>query len=204
MKNDYIFSKKSTEEKVLYKKEDLSLIYTEGQKEFLINFYNERANSEDGYILDIVLFQQELLKNQNFSTEEYYQISSILLASEQSIFVLDGITQEDINYEEKFSFSSKSSDDGFWACMRRKAGRAIGEGIVQGALFGAIGGWIADANGGTLVIPFIGTATGAVGGAVFGAAGGAVLCALGGAFWTARSCGGGRALKTWIEKAKRL
>jgi hypothetical protein len=204
MKNDYIFSKKSTEEKVLYKKEDLSLIYTERQKEFLINFYNELANSEDGYILDIVLSHKELLKNQNFSTEEYYQISSILLASEQSILVLDGITQEDINYEEKSSFSSKSSDDGFWACMRQKAGRAIGEGIAQGAILGAITGGYYGATGGTVVLPFIATATGAVGGAVLGAAGGAVLGALGGGFWAARSCGGGRALKTWIELAQRF
>lgn len=190
--------KSSTEEKTTYNKEDLSDVYSENQKGFLVNFYNELANSEDGYILDIVLSHKNLLKNQNFNTEEYNQINSILLVSEQSILVLDGVIKEDANYQQKSSFSSKTSGDGFWDCMRKKAGRAIGEGLAQGAIVGAASGGFYGATGGSVVLLGIGTATGAVGGAVFGAAGGAVVGAVGGAFWTARSCGSGSAFKKWL------
>lgn len=67
-------SKKSVQKNVIYTKDELSDIYSEKQKEFLVNFYNELANSEDGLILDIVLNYKDLLNNQNFSPEEYNQI----------------------------------------------------------------------------------------------------------------------------------
>jgi hypothetical protein len=196
--------KSSTEEKITYNKEDLSEVYSENQKEFLVSFYNELANSEDGFILDIVINYKNSLNDQNFSSEEYNQIYTQLITSEQSILVLDGITKEDMNYERKSSFSSKSYGDGFWACMRKKAGRAIGEGLAQGAIVGAISGAYYGVTGSSVVLPGIGTATGAVGGAVFGAASGAVVGAVGGALWTARGCGGGSAFKKWlIENAQR-
>lgn len=164
------------------------------------NFYNELANSENGFILDIVINYKNSLDNHSFNYEEYNQIYTQLIASEQSILVLDGII-DDVNTEMKSSFSSKNSGGGFWDCMRQKAGRAIGEGLAQGAIVGAISGGYYGATGGTVVLPGIGTVTGAVGGAVFGAAGGAVIGALGGAFWTARNCGGGGALKQFLEEA---
>lgn len=199
--NKYKLSRKGSEDKVLYKKEDLSSIYSENQKEFLVSFYNELANSEDGYILDIVVNYKELLSQKSFSSEEYNQINIILVSSEQSILVLEGIIAEDENSQQKSSFSSKSSGDGFWDCIRKKAGRAIGEGLAQGAIFGAISGAYYGATGGTIVLPGIGSATGAVGGAVFGAAGGAVLGSVGGALWTVRNCGGGTAIREFLEKA---
>ena len=198
-----VASKKSIKESIVYTKEDLSDVYTDKQKEFLVKFYNELSNSEDGFILDVVLNYKDLLNSQNFSSEEYNQIYTLLIASEQSILVLDGII-DDVNTELKSSFSSKNSGGGFWDCMRQKAGRAIGEGLAQGAIVGAISGGYYGATGGTVVLPGIGTATGAVGGAVFGAAGGAVIGALGGAFWTARNCGGGGALKEFLEKARNI
>lgn len=190
IKNDYIFSKKSTEEKVLYKKEDLSLIYPDRQKEFLINFYNELGNSEDGYILDIVLSYKELLKNKNFSTEEYNQIRPILLASEQSILVLYGSTPKDINYKKKSWILNGRSEEVVWDCMREKAGRAIGEGLVRGAIYGGAAGFYYGVVGGTLVLPFFGTAAGGAGCAIFGAVGGAIFGAHAGVFYALTTCNG--------------
>lgn len=199
--NGYKLSRKSLEEKVLYKKEDLSNFYSEGQKIFLINFYNELANSLDGNILDTVIAHKKLLSEQNFTSEEYNQINLILLSSEQSILILDNIIAGDKNSQEKSSFSAKSSDCGFWCCMRKNAGKAIGRGIVGGAIMGGISGGIAGAAGGTVVLPLVGTATGAVGGAVFGATLGAVRGAAIGAIWTAVDCGAGTALKEFLEEA---
>jgi hypothetical protein len=190
IKNDYIFSKKSTEEKVLYKKEDLSLVYTDRQKEFLINFYNELGNSEDGYILDIVLTYKELLKNQNFSTEEYNQIRPILLASEQSILVLYGSTPKDINYKKKSSFSSKSSEKVVRDCIRKKGGITVGKSIVRGAIFGAAAGFRYGVVGGAIVLPFFGTIAGGAGCAIFGAVGGAIFGAYVGAIYVIAICNG--------------
>lgn len=193
-------------EKVSYSKEDLSEVYSENQKEFLVDFYNELANNEDGYILDVVLNYKDLLKQRNLSEAEFNQINSILVVSEQSILILDGVVKPDdesytsqaTDIYEKSSFSSKSKGDGFWDCMRLKAGKAIGRGLVEGAIVGAIGGAKAGAGGGTVALPVIGTITGAVGGAVFGAAGGAVGGAVVGAIWTAVDCGAGSAFKRWL------
>lgn len=202
LKKNYKFKqlKKKSEDKILYNKEDLSDVYSEKQKEFLVSFYNDLSNSENGYILDIVLSYKKSLNKQNFNLEEYHQINTILISSEQSILVLDGVIAEDENSEEKSSFSSKNSDCGFWCCMRKNAGRAIGRGIAQGAIIGGISGAFYGATGGTIVLPGIGTATGAVGGAVFGAAAGAVSGAVGNAIWQAVDCGGGGALKQFLEE----
>ena len=126
--------RQSEEESVNYKKEDLSDVYSERQKKFLIDFYNKLANSEDGNILDIVIEYKNSLINQGFSTEEYEQINTLLVASEQSILVLDGIIETGEDAIQKSSFSSRGSDCGFWCCMRKKAGKAIGRGIVTGAI----------------------------------------------------------------------
>ncbi|WOC40133.1 hypothetical protein [Polaribacter sp. HL-MS24] len=195
------YSKSSTEE-IVYTVNELSDIYSDKQKEFLVNFYNELANSKDGYILDIVTSHKDLLTQQNFNSEEYEQIHSLLIASEQSILVLDGIIEID-DAEKKSSFSSRGQGDGFWDCMRINAGKAIGRGIVTGAIGGAISGAYYGATGGTVVLPGVGTATGAVGGAVFGAAGGATVGAIWGAIWTAVDCGGGVALKEFFKSSKK-
>jgi hypothetical protein len=202
LKKDYQhkLSRKTIEDKVLYKKEDLSDVYSESQKEFLLNFYNELANCEDGNILDIVITYKDLLTKQNFTSEEFNQINIILVASEQSILILDDLTTEDDNFQQKSSFSSKSSNCGFWCCMRLKAGRAIGRGIVQGAIVGAISGGYYGAAGGTVILPGVGTTTGAVGGAVYGAAAGAVVGGVGNALWQAVDCGAGGGLKAMLEK----
>jgi len=181
--------KSSTEEKITYNKEDLSEVYSENQKEFLVSFYNELANSEDGFILDIVINYKNSLNNQNFSSEEYNQIYTQLIASEQSILVLDGIVEDGTDTALKSSFSYRGPDCDFWCCMRKKAGKAIGRGMVAGALRGAVRGGIAGAAGGTVALPGVGTVTGAVGGAVFGAAAGAIAGAGWGILWTAADCG---------------
>jgi len=193
-------AKSSIKDKVTYNKDDLSEIYSDKQKEFLVDFYNELANSEDGNILDIVIDYKNELNNQDFSSEEYNQIEALLIALKQFILVLDGIIETGEDAVAKSSFSARGPDCGFWCCMRKKAGKAIGRGMVYGAIGGAIGGAKIGAAGGTVVLPGIGTATGAVGGAVFGAAGGAISGAIGGAIWTAVDCGGGKALKDFIDK----
>jgi uncharacterized protein YcfJ len=60
------------------------------------------------------------------------------------------------------------------------------------------------AAGGTVVLPLVGTATGAVGGAVFGATLGVVRGATLATIWTAADCGaGGSFRKWWIEVQQR-
>ncbi|SNZ01284.1 hypothetical protein [Flagellimonas pacifica] len=199
-------SEPTLDEEVIYKKEDLSDTYSESQKEFLVNFYNELANNEAGYILDVVMKYKVLLNNQNFSSVESNQIYSILMTSEQSILIFDKINEVGSDEDKliKSSFSSKGSGCGFWCCMRKNAGKAIGRGIAGGAITGAISGGYYGATGGTVILPGIGTATGAVGGAVFGAAAGAVVGGVTSAVWTTVDCGGASALKEWTTVAMKV
>jgi len=192
-------SRLTEKETVEYTVDDLSEVYTDKQKGFLVDFYNEFANSKDGNILDIVINYKNELNNQDFSLEEYSQIETLLVASEQSILVLDGIIEIGEGAAEKSSFSAKGSC-GFWCCMRKKAGKAIGRGIVTGAITGAIVGAKIGATGGTVALPGVGTATGAVGGAVFGAAANAIRGAAAGAIWTAVDCGAGGGLAHFIKE----
>lgn len=186
-------------EEVVFSKDEFSDIYSDSQKEFLVEFFEGISNSEDGFISDVVESYKSKLSNNNFNEDEKNQLLTLLIASEQSIKNFEEAILD--NETSKSSFFSKSSAarGGFGDCFRQNAGRAIGRGIATGAIAGGIRGAIVGGVGGTVALPGVGTATGAVGGAVFGAAYGAVQGAVTGALWTAADCGAGRSLSNWIR-----
>lgn len=186
-------------EKVIFSKDEFSDIYSDSQKEFLIEFFERISNSKDGFISDLVESYKSKILNTNFSEEEGKQLLSILIASEQSIRNFEEAILDNETSKTSFFSWSSAARGGFWDCFRANAGRAIGRGIAMGAIAGGIRGAIVGGAGGTVALPGVGTATGAVGGAVFGAAYGAVQGAVTGALWTAADCGAGRSLSNWIR-----
>ncbi len=175
-----------TSDEVRYYKEDLPSIYSNKQKDFLLNYFNRVANVTNGELLTEISYYKSLLKSQSFEVEEYNQIYVILDVAEQTVVAINDMLPK----EDSANYLARSNGDwrGFLKCMGSK-GKSIARGMVEGAVAGGIAGAYAGAAGGTVVLPLVGTATGAVGGAVFGAANGAVVSAIGATLWAAADCG---------------
>ncbi len=173
-----------TSEKVEYTEEDLANIYTDAQKTFLLAYFNEVGNAKGSDLLDIIAKHKLTLENTSFTTEEYGHILFLLDSHEKTINLINEKLSIDMSSSKNISIQRK---DCFLNCISGE-GRNIARGMVGGAIGGAIWGGTTGAAGGTIVLPGIGTATGAVGGTVFGAAGGAVSGAFGAALWSTADC----------------
>jgi len=164
---------------VEYTIEDLADIYSDEQKIFLVEYFNEAANVKGSELTYVISKHKSKLENTSFDNEEYDQIFSILDTAEKTVVLIEDMLSTSINSKNDNSLSAK--DNCFWECMAGE-GRNIARGIAGGAIGGAIWGGSTGAAGGTVVLP------GAVGGAVFGAASGAVSGAIGATLWSAADC----------------
>lgn len=176
-----------TSDEVLYSDSDLPDFYTNKQKEFLLAYFNKVANVTDDELLTEIEYYKDLLKNQSFTEEEYNQIYSVLDVGEQTVIAINEMLPKETNTNK--SYSSRSSGDwkDFLVCVGGQ-GKFIARGMVEGAITGLISGALWGAGGGTVVLPGVGTATGAVGGGIFGMAVGAVTGTMGAIFWAAEDC----------------
>lgn len=174
-------------EKTKYTNDDISNVFSNKQKVFLVSLYNEISNPTDSFdINNIIVKYKDNLESSDFTKDEYGQLLVQMTILESSIYVVNQIIEE----IDKESTTSRGPCSSFNNCFTSSVGRNVGQGMVWGAAVGGIAGGITGAAGGTVVLPVAGTATGAVGGAVFGAADGAWKGALGGVLWTAGGCAG--------------
>lgn len=173
-----------TSEKVEYTEEDLADIYTAAQKTFLLAYFNEVANTKGNDLLDIIAKHKLSLENTSFTAEEYEHILFLLESHEKTINLIDEKLSIDLSFSKNISIQGK---DCFLNCIAGE-GRNIGRGIAGGAITGGVTGAYIGATGGTVVLPGIGTATGAVGGGAFGAAGGAISGGIIAAFFSVADC----------------
>lgn len=157
-------NKSVSKEKII--KIKLAPHYNKKENDFMINFYQDLANSYDNQIIEILNSKRVLLNKSNFSTNFKNEANFILNTVEKTVNKIVNI----LNNPQP-NKTGKSAD--FGDCMA-KQGKNIGRSIATGALVGAVSGAIIGASGGTIVLPGIGSAAGAIGGAVFGAARGAV------------------------------
>ena len=172
-------------ESVEYTIEDLADIYSDEQKIFLVVYFNEVANIKGSELTYVISKHKLKLENASFNNEEYDQIFSILDTAEKTVVLVEDMLSTSINSKSDNSLSAK--DNCFWECMAGE-GRNIARGIAGGAITGGITGAYIGGTGWTVVLPGIGSATGAVGGAVFGAAGGAISGGIITTFFSAADC----------------
>ncbi len=170
---------------VKYHKSDISDIYNDKQKNFLLDYFNEAANAEGSELLDIISSYKKALDSNSFSEEEYQQVFFILDSAEKTVISIEQALRESATSKKDNGITSKNNC--FWDCMAGK-GKEISRGMVGGAISGAVVGGVLGAGGGTVVFPILGTATGAVAGAVFGGAEGAMYGATTAALWATTDC----------------
>lgn len=170
---------------VEYTIEDLADIYSDEQKIFLVDYFNEAANVKGSELTYVISKHKSKLESTAFNDEEFDQIFSILDTAEKTVDLIEDMLSKSINSKNDNSLSAK--DNCFWECIAGE-GRNIARGIAGGAITGGITGGIAGGTAGTVVFPILGTATGAVAGGVFGAAEGAIYGAVGAAFFSAADC----------------
>ena len=175
-----------TSDQVHYSDSDLPDFYTNKQKEFLLAYFNKVANVTNGELLTEIAYYKNLLNNQSFTEDEYKQIYTVLDVGEQTVITINEMLPKATNANK--NYSARSGDwEGFLECMGEQ-GKFIARGMVEGAIVGLISGSLWGAAGGTILLPGVGTATGAVGGGIFGMAKGAVVGTIGATLWAAADC----------------
>lgn len=163
--------------------DDISNVYSESQKQFLFEFYTDIYNGKIDVIekSDQIIKKIDDLKISNHQKETLkYQVFTFEKIISDSNYIINQI------FEQKLK--SKSGCDAYFECVKKNLGRTVAQGMVGGAIIGAINGGLTGAAGGTVLFPGIGTATGAIGGAVFGGAKGAIQGGIVGVFWTLTNC----------------
>jgi len=180
----------STEDVVEYTQADLAEFYSKNQKEFLLDYFNTIANTDDSELDTTIAYYMQELERSNLSGEEYEQINSILDVAQQTLETVNTMLPEDTlvdNAKQPYQLSQDPGTDAFKKCIASK-GKTIARALAGGALTGAAWGCLIGGGGGTVVLPGIGTATGCVGGAVFGAAKGAATSTAVSLIWAAADC----------------
>ncbi len=145
---------------------------SEGHKDLLIPLIAEVSEASDDEVISVV---------------EKYE-------NEIALSEMSNETKSDL-YFLTFSFKTtmeaylqEKNNAGFWDCFRKKAGRAIGEGIAVGFLTGCTYGAYVGGTAGTVVVPFFGTVVGGVAGCVLGGTSGAIIGAVGNTILAAGKC----------------
>lgn len=171
-------NKSVSKEKII--KIKLAPHYNKKENNFMLNFYQDLANSYDNKITELLNSKRVLLNKSNFSKNFKNEASFLFNTIEK--------TANEINYiSNKTQTNKTGKTGGFGDCISQK-GKGIGRGIVGGMVLGGISGAITGATVGTVSFPGLGTATGAVAGAVFGAAKGAITGGLVELTWAFIDC----------------
>ncbi|OWU91172.1 MULTISPECIES: hypothetical protein [unclassified Flavobacterium] len=153
--------------------------YDINEAAFMLDFYQDLANSYDENILNLLDNKRIALKKLSFDSSFKEEVNLIIDVIEETTLKIYPLL-----YKKSSPYSKTT---GFWDCMEGK-GKDISRGIATGAITGAVSGAYTGATGGTVAFPGIGTAAGAIGGAVFGAAAGAVGGATTATVWAAVDC----------------
>ncbi|AOC95104.1 hypothetical protein BB050_01981 [Flavobacterium anhuiense] len=128
--------------------------YNQEESQFMLSFYQDLANCYDNKIIELLNSKRISLNNSNFSLDFKNEANFIFSTIEKTTNEIGAILN-------KSQTSKTGKAAGFGDCFATK-GKGIGRAVATGALVGAAGG--------TVALPGIGTASGAIGGAVFGAA----------------------------------
>ena len=150
----------------------LPIHYSDKERSFMLSFYNELANCYDDKILDLISKKRLEINSKNFSDDFKNEVDFLF-------YTFEGVAKEVFKVRNEIGGTSLQSKpkpttgSGFKECMGRQ-GRDVGRAIVIWVIGGGVVGFKAGAAGGTVVLPGIGTITGAIGGAVFGATSGAI------------------------------
>ena len=104
--------------------------------------------------------------NLNASLKEKEELKYQIITFEKIIRDSEVVIEQILNR----GIAQRSNCDAYFRCIEKNLGRQVSQAMVGGALIGALNGGLIGAAGGTVILPFVGTATGAVGGAVFGGA----------------------------------
>jgi hypothetical protein len=163
----------------------LPVHYSDKEKIFMLEFYNELANCYDGKILDLISKKRLEINSKNFSNDFKNEVDFLFYTFEEvtnEVFQVRKVGAE--------TYLQKKSTNGLKECLEKNgaSGKDIGRNLVLGAVTGGVSGAYVGGTAGTFTIPGFGTAVGAVGGAVFGAAAGAVSSVVGGLVWPAIDC----------------
>jgi hypothetical protein len=163
--------------------EDISEYYTDVQKKYLFKLYSNIYNDKINLTEDFNNLISEV-DNLNASLKEKEELKYQIITFEKIIRDSEVVIEQILNR----GIAQRSNCDAYFRCIEKNLGRQVSQAMVGGALIGALNGGLIGAAGGTVILPFVGTATGAVGGAVFGGAKGAIQGAIVGAFWTLANC----------------
>lgn len=132
-------------------------------KDLMIPFLKKLFKVHNSYLVETIQeFEGEVL----ISSLDNQAKSNLLFLT----YAFNISAEIGINQEQEFDGSS-----GFWDCFGEKVGSNAGEGMAYGFLGGCLLGGIAGGTGGTVLLPGVGTVTGAVAGCIYGGAGGAVV-----------------------------